>query len=205
MCRKTEIRAYGVRALLSTHPAIRKLKRCHAPSHHGNKVWNSSWVLMDYFRRQGLRERTRVMELGCGWGLAGIYCAKQHNAIVTSVDIDSEVFPFLQLHAETNGVNITMMRIGLDELTRRDLKCFNLLIGADICFWDKMISSLKRLINRALRAGVRAVVVVDPGRTTFDELADYFIRKQLGETLNWTVQKPRRIQGRILKIGSIPG
>jgi predicted nicotinamide N-methyase len=80
---------------------------------------------------------------------------------------------------------------------------FDVLIGADICFWDKLTYSLKRLINGAMRKGPHIVIIADPGRPTFDELAKYFVEKRGAEILDWTVQRPRRIQGRILKVGSL--
>ena len=142
------------------------------------------------------------MEVGCGWGLAGIYCAKKHRAMVTGVDIDPEVFPYLCLHADVNEVKIRTMKRGLEGLRGEHLRDFDIMIGADICFWDKMVDPLKRLILRALRAGVHLVLIADPGRSPFDELGQYFIKKGIGEMLDWTVQRPRRIQGRILKIRS---
>ena len=200
---KVQIRAYGVKVLLSRHPRMRRLKRLHFPSGHGNKFWTSSWLLMDFLHRRGLPERSRVMDVGCGWGLAGIYCAKKHDAVVTAIDTDPEVFPFLLLHAEINGVQIATVKRALGGLTSEDLRGFDILIGADICFWETLTYSLKRLINRALRSGIRMVLIADPGRPTFDELAEYFVQKQGGEILDWTVQRPRHIQGRILKIGSL--
>ena len=200
---KTVIRAYGLSVLLSRHPELRKLKRLHVSSFHGNKFWASGWLLMEFFRRRGLPEGTRVLDVGCGWGLTGIYCAKKYNAVVTGVDIDSEVFPYLRLHAEINKVKIATMKKAFGGLTGKHLKNFDVLIGADICFWDKLVCSLKRLINRALQTGPRMVLIADPGRPTFDELAKYFAEKRGAEILDCTIQRPRQIQGRILKIGSL--
>ena len=197
---KTKIRSHGVIAFLTSHPEVRRIKRLYTPSVHGHKFWTSSWLLMDYFRRRGLQEGSRVMEIGCGWGLAGIYCAKKHNAVVTGVDIDPDVFPYLRLHADINKVDIATMKKGFEALRGKHLKDFDVVIGADICFWDKMVDPLRRLILRALRTGVKLVLLADPGRDTFYELGEYFVRKGSGETLDWTVQRPRRIQGRILKI-----
>ena len=143
------------------------------------------------------------MDVGCGWGLAGIYCAKKHNAVVTSVDIDSEVFPYLRLHAEMNEVKIVTVRKGFEELEDKHLNNIDIMIGADICFWDTMVDPLKRLIIRALGAGVQLVLIADPGRPTFDEVVKYFIKKRSGEMLYRTVQRPHRIQGRILKISAL--
>ncbi|MGD8229338.1 MAG: methyltransferase domain-containing protein [Desulfobacteraceae bacterium] len=197
---KKEIRAFGIRVLLSRHPEVRKLKRDNIPSHHGNKFWTSSWLLMDYFRRRGLRKRTHVMEVGCGWGLAGIYCAKRHGAVVTGVDIDSEVFPFLRLHAEINDVRITTMRKSFQGLTKNHLKNVDVLLGADICFWDSMIGPLKKLVRRALSVGVDMVLIADPGRTTFDRLGEQLCEELKGEILDWKVHRPRRIEGQILRV-----
>lgn len=143
------------------------------------------------------------MELGCGWGLLGIYCAKNYSARVTGVDIDPEVFPYLQLHASVNEVEISTMKRGFDRIRTKHLQQVQVMIGADICFWDTLAESLKNLILRALRAGVQLVLIADPGRPPFEEIGDYFVNKRGGEILDWTSQRPRRSEGRILKIGSI--
>lgn len=197
---KKEIQAYGIKVLLSRHPEIRRLKRDNIPTNHGNKFWTSSWLLMDYFKRRGLSEGSRVMEIGCGWGLAGIYCAKKHGALVTGVDIDQDVSPFLNLHAKINKVDITFIKKGFDGLRGRHLRDIDILIGSDICFWDNMTDSLKRLIIRAQRAGVKLVLISDPIRSPFEELCKYFVDKKEGEVLDWDIKRPRVIRGQILEI-----
>jgi predicted nicotinamide N-methyase len=188
---------------LSQHPEIRKLKRFNAPSVHGNRLWKSTWLLMDYLHRRGLPEDVRVMEVGCGWGLLGIYCAKKHGAKVISVDVDPEVLPYLKLHAKVNEVDIATMRKDFDGLRTKHLQEVDVLIGADVCFWDNLVKPLKNLILRALRAKVKQVLISDPGRPPFEEVAEYFISKRGGEILDWTAQRPRRSEGRILKIGNM--
>lgn len=202
---KKEIRAYGITVLLSRHPEVRKLKLLNIPSNHGNKFWTSSWLLMDYFKRRGLPNDSRVMEVGCGWGLLGIYCAKKHGSTVTGVDIDPDVFPYLRLHSEINKVQIATMKKGFNGLTISHLKNVDVLMGSDICFWDKMIDPLKRLIRRSLRAGVRQVLIADPGRSPFEELGEYLVEKGRGEIHNWSIKHPRNIQGRILEIAALQG
>jgi len=90
---------------------------------------------MDFLKRCAMPSGSHVMELGCGWGLAGIYCAKTFGAVVTSVDIDPEVFHYLHRHSEINDVEIATMNLGFEDLTRKHLKGMKVLIGADICFW----------------------------------------------------------------------
>ncbi len=157
-------------------------------------------MLMDYIKRRGLPKKARVMDVGCGWGLAGIYCAKRHGAVVIGVDIDPEVFPYLRLHADINEVKITIMKKSFEGITGNYLKNIDVLIGADICFWDSMVDPLKRLIRRALGAGVRMVLISDPGRSTFEKLGRCLREERRGEILDWEVQRPRRIQGQILRV-----
>ncbi|MEZ7984932.1 MAG: hypothetical protein QMB64_03800 [Pseudomonadales bacterium] len=38
----------GVKRMTSQHPVIKKLKKEHPTSIHGDKFWSSSYLLMDY-------------------------------------------------------------------------------------------------------------------------------------------------------------
>ena len=198
---RRELRAHGIRVLLSHHPAIRRLKRESVPSMHGNRVWSSSWLLMDFLTRTGLPRGVRVLEAGCGWGLAGVYCARRHQARVTGVDRDGDVLPFLRVHAEINRVEIAELRRDFTRITTDVLRGFDLLIAADVCFWDELVGPIRNLILRALRAGVRSVLIADPGRSPFDALGEIMVRTKGGEVLEWTTRHPRRIRGRILRVG----
>jgi len=143
------------------------------------------------------------MEVGCGWGLAGIYCAKIHDAIVTCADIDAQVFPYAKLHADINKVEVQMLQKGFDGLREENLKDIDVVIGADICFWDDLIPSLKSLILRALGADTQLVLIADPGRTTFEKMGSYFVENQQGEISNRAITDPYLIRGRVLRIGSL--
>ena len=197
---KKEIDAYGIKVLLSSHPAIRSLKRQFIPSSHGNRFWWSSWLLMDYFKRNGLPKKSRILEVGCGWGLASIYCAKKHKAVATGADIDRNVLPYGKFHAEINNVNVSFIQKGFEQLNKKDLENYDIILGADICFWDNMTGLLKNLILRAKRAGVKQVFISDPVRSPFERLCEYFNRERGGEVLDWTASEPREILGQILKI-----
>jgi predicted nicotinamide N-methyase len=194
---------YGIKTLRSNNRLIRDLKRVHSPSYHGFRLWPSSWLLMDFIKHKGLKKGSRVLDAGCGWGLTGIYCAINHGSIVTGSDIDSEVFPYLHMHADINGVEISTMNQAFDDFTDSQLKNFDIMIGTDICFWDSMVDSLIKLIHRALESGVYRILIADPGRSPFEELGRYFTGKGMGVVRDWTVHHPYPIQGRILSIGSL--
>lgn len=169
---KQLIQAYGVSAFTSRHPIVRELrKRGHEPSIHGNKVWRSSYALMDWFRRNPPPAGARVLDIGCGWGLTGIYLAKRFGCRVTGIDADGAVAPYLFAQAEFNGVELAFRRCRFQQITRADFNGVHTVTGADICFWDELTGPLYNMIRRALAAGVQQVLVADPGRQPFFDLA----------------------------------
>ena len=202
---KTDKReAFGVTILKASHERIRGLKQDHEPDIHGHKFWTSSWLIMDYLEHQGLPEQSRVMEVGCGWGLASIYCAKNHGASVVGVDADSKVFPYLHVHAELNGVVVSTRKSRFENLKKKHLAEQNILLGADICFWDNMVDPLYKLIKKAVNAGVQQVIVADPGRPPFDDVCAKAEKKLGGEVKEWEVKKPVKAHGWLLIVGSLP-
>ena len=195
-----EIRAYGLRLLLSRHPEIARLKRKHTPSVHGNKSWNTSWLLIDHIRKTRLESGAKVLEIGCGWGTTGIFCAKKFAAAVTAVDIDPDIYPYLDLHARLNKVKVEFLNKGFDKISSRRLQEVDMIIGSDICFWEDLIDPLRRLIRRARRASVGRILIADPGRPTFDTLVGSLAPKRGVQVLDRETKKPRHISGKILQI-----
>lgn len=199
--KSTQRDAYGVTLLKSNHSRIRALKKEHEPDIHGDKIWNSSFLIMDYLERQGIREGSKVMEVGCGWGLLGIYCAKKWGAEVVGVDADSKVFPYLHLHAEVNEVTIQTRAARFENMRKSHLEGTSLMLGGDICFWDEMIDPLSKLVNRAMKAGVDQVIIADPGRPPFDEVCARAEKKWGAEIKQWEVTKPSKSHGWLLIVG----
>lgn len=200
-------RAYGIYLLTSQHRIIRRLKRVYEPTIHGNKAWRASFLLMDYLLHHPVRSRAKVMEIGCGWGPCGVFCARRFQAKVTGVDMDANVFPFLEVTAALNNVTVVPLQADFTKLNGQRLGAEHMLIGSDICFWDSMVEPLFQLAERAIAAGVRRLVIADPGRPTFYELADRCAkhgakrgwRTSLRE---WYAVEPSRTSGEILEIGS---
>ncbi len=194
-------RAFGVKILNSNHKDIRRLKRSgNVPEIHGNKFWNSSFLIMDYLKKHPLKKNVRVLEIGCGWGLLGIYCARQFDAKVTGIDADENVLPYMQLHAELNGVTIEGHKMTFQQLTTEKLKSFDVILGADICFWDEMSVALYNLIGRAKRAGVQQIMIADPCRPPFTELSKRCQKKygELAEIEAKWLKQPVNASGEIL-------
>ena len=198
-------RAYGLKILNSHHKDIRRLKReGHVAEIHGNKFWNSSFLIMDYLKKHPLDKNVRVLEIGCGWGLLGIFCAKQFGARVTGIDADANVLPYLQLHADLNEVEIAAKRMTFQQLSVEKLKGFDVILGADICFWDEMTGLLFNLTRRALKAGVKQVIIADPCRPPFTALAERS-REAYGdkaEVVEKWLKRPVHASGEILIVNN---
>jgi predicted nicotinamide N-methyase len=191
----------GTLALKSSHPAVKKLRRDgHEPSIHGNKVWRSSFVLMNYLKSNPLPEGARVIDAGCGWGLTGIYLAKRFRAEVTGIDADADVAPFLAAQAGINKVEIDFQRKKFHQIRKQDLMGVHTVIGADICFWDELVKPLYRLIGRAMSAGVEQVLIADPGRSPFWELGKLCEQKFNASTIERRISKPYATSKQILVV-----
>ncbi len=198
---KTLRRFRGVLMPTASHPDIRAVKRRAAqPGIHGNKLWKSSCLVIDYLHRNPPASSNAVIDVGCGWGIGGVWCAQKYGAHVTSVDADHAVFPFLEVVARLNGVETTPEARRFEQLTTRQLAQYDMLIGADICFWDELVKPVYNMVNRAIRAGVGQIILADPERPTFVEMAERVIDRHGGELLEWQTRGPMSARGVLLVI-----
>ena len=194
----------GIKALRSRHPTIRKLKRQQqGHSAHGNKVWRSSFVLMDYLTTYPPTTSSKILDVGCGWGLTGIFLAKKYSARVTAIDIDPSVEPFLQLQASVNKCDIAFQARSFETLTQADLSTYDSIIAADICFWDELTEPLFELIGLALESGVERIMIADPGRPPFWDLVDLCMQNFAAEVVTRRIYQPWKTEKFILSIEQI--
>lgn len=191
---------YGITLLSSQHRDIRRLKRQHQTHIHGNKSWGASFLLMDYLQQHPPAFNSHILDVGCGWGLAGIHCARQVGAEVLAVDADAAVFPFLDLHASYNAVNIDTHQCYFEDITEQQLAGVDCLIAADICFWDELADTVFELLARACAAGVGKIIIADPERPPFFNLAERCMDEFYAELIPRRITVPRRISGALLII-----
>ncbi len=191
--------AFGITLLKSGHRDIRRLKRKHEPSIHGTKNWNTSLLIMSYLEENPLKKKTPVLDVGCGWGPVGIYCSKVQKAKVVCMDADDEVFPFLKLHSEINEAPLNYFQSRYEKLTLSELSDYKLITGADICFWDELIKPLWKMIQKAMDAGVKEILISDPGRSPFEEVAKKAAKKYDAKKMHMTLDEPS-VNGYVLRI-----
>lgn len=160
--------AFGLRIPRATDAGLRALRAAHQPAHQGWRLWSATWLLLSHLESRPL-QGARVIDVGCGWGLAGIYCASR-GATVTSCDLDPEVLPIAQYHADCNNAAICTEARGFDAVDDDLLAGADWVIGADICFRGDLIEPLFNLLQRARHAGA-AVALADPGRPPMQTLA----------------------------------
>ena len=199
----TEHKFRGVIMPKASHKVIRKVKRDgHEPSIHGTKLWRSSLLLIDYLAKNVPESTESVLDAGCGWGITGIWCAKKFGSEVVSMDADPAVFPYLNAVAELNGVSTTPLVTRFEKLTKKQLSQFDVLVAADVCFWDSLVKSVGKMVDRAIDAGVGQIIIADPERPTFHEMAEKATRKHGGEILYRSLSKPVRATGALLVINN---
>lgn len=185
------------------HPKVKKLQaKAGYPEIHGDKVWFSSYFIMDWLDANMPAPRSSILEIGCGWGLLGMYCARNFKSRVLATDADANVFPLLQMHAEANAIRIKTKVSRYEDLKPALLAQQDLVLGADICFWDQLVDPLHQLIRNALEAGVPRIVIADPGRPPFLRLARRCRKLYKGSLRSVAIEKPKKHDGYLLIISN---
>ncbi|MGB1544719.1 MAG: methyltransferase, partial [Spongiibacter marinus] len=87
-----------------------------------------------------------------------------------------------------------------EELTASDMKGQKMVLGGDICFWPKLVQPLFNAIETALAAGVKTIIIADPGRPPFHKLARKCEKAFGAELIDWEVSHPKKQSGELLII-----
>lgn len=194
---KNTIGAYGIWLFNEKHPQIKKIKKEVSPSVHGDRHWDSSYLIMDYFTQNAPKKKMRVLDVGCGWGPTSIFFASK-GCKVTGMDIDKDVFAFLDAQAEFNGVKVSKLTCAMKDMKKKDLANFDVIVGGDICFWDELADEWFAMLKRAAQAGVKKVVLADPGRSPFLALIDKCEKRWPTELLMWYALEPKKFTGSLM-------
>lgn len=104
----------------------------------------------------------RILELGCGIGLASLVLQRRGADVVAS-DIHPQVEPFLAYNAALNELPAVHYRqLGWDE-ARPTLGRFDAIIASDVLYEREQAARIAAVIDRHAQPACE-VVVTDPGR-----------------------------------------
>lgn len=125
------------------------------------QLWPASQVLAQAMNDFDIVGK-RMLELGCGLGLASLVLQRRGADIVAS-DHHPLAEPFLRHNAQANGVHMPPYRDLPWAGDDRELGRFDVLLGSDVLYERDHATLLAALVQR--HACARAeVVVADPGR-----------------------------------------
>ena len=124
-------------------------------------VWPSSIMLADMMDTQ-VTEGLRVLEMGCGLGLASLVLMR-HGADITA----SDYHPLAQHFLDNNSVDnqLALIPFACSDWAKPDrlLGKFDLLIGSDLLYEPNHPALLSAFIDSHANAKV-TVIIIDPNR-----------------------------------------
>ena len=177
------------------------MKRKHGnPTHHGNKIWRSSLIMMDYLCDNPPQNNAQVLDLGCGWGAVSTLLARNFCANVTALDIDPLMEKIVDLHCDLNECGVNFTNRNFYTLNRDELEQFELIVATDICFWDSTLKENFKLIQFAIDADCPRILIADPGRPPFWNLVDLCAERFSSEVLSRAIHHHHKTWGYVLKI-----
>jgi len=145
------------------------------------ELWPSSIVLARYCLGGNVRPGERVLDLGCGIGLAGI-AAAEAGAAVTMADYEEDALHFARLNAACSLPRaVVKSRCDFRLLDWRS-PCaedqYDVIVGGDIVYERRSVAPVLDFIGRALARNGRAIIA-DPGRSTGEEFLAAAVRRGL--------------------------
>jgi predicted nicotinamide N-methyase len=125
-------------------------------------VWDSGRALAQLMTDFDVAGR-RVLEVGCGIGLASLVL-NHRGADITASDYHPEAGVFLAENVALNGgPAIPFVRAGWFDSEVAGLGQFDLIIGSDLLYEDEHVGGLAGFIDRHARPTCEAVII-DAGR-----------------------------------------
>jgi len=135
-------------------------------------VWPASQVLATEVSVAAVAGK-RVLEIGCGIGLASIVLHKM-GADITASDYHPRAQEFLDRNALDNG--LAPMKFQLIDFEQKNplLGKFDLIIASDVLYQPQQAQNLSRFISAHSSDDVE-VIVVDPGRANRAKFTHHMI------------------------------
>jgi predicted nicotinamide N-methyase len=125
------------------------------------QVWPAGRLLAEAMTRFDIVGK-RILEIGCGLGLASLVLRRRGADIVAS-DVHPLAEPFLAYNAALNALPAVVYRQLRWDVPLPTLGRFDLVIGSDVLYERDHASLLPMLLDRHIHARAE-VLITDPGR-----------------------------------------
>jgi predicted nicotinamide N-methyase len=149
--------------------------RLQDPQHlpYWAELWESAMGVAATVAGMQLTESTRVLDLGCGMGLAGA-AAAAHGAVVMFADLETPALLFAKLNSLrlSRRVRVRQLNWQVDRLDEQ----FDLILGADILYERKQWEFLDEFWKAHLADG-GSILLGEPGRQSGDMFKPWIVER----------------------------
>jgi predicted nicotinamide N-methyase len=162
-------------------------------------AWPSGQLLAEVMATQDIAGK-RILEVGCGLGLASLVL-RQRGADITASDHHPLAEVFMAYNAALNGLEAVPYRTLHWNLPNETLGDFDLIIGSDVLYERGHASLLAALLPRHARP-TSDVLITDPGRGNSGQFTRALIAQGYAATEQRGRMEPDEVppfRGRILR------
>jgi len=156
------------------------------------KVWDASLLLAYYLGRQPVVLGQRVLEIGAGMGIVGIYAAHcGHTVTLTDIDEDALLF------AKANALLNQTPQLDVARLDWNDTDIsqpYDVIVGSEVLYDRQSYPTLVQFLRKALAPHGIIILAKNAELNTpafFAELTKYFEFKQTIQTVRSSEEELR--------------
>lgn len=153
-------------------------------------LWDAGKVLANLMLTYEIRGK-RILELGCGLGLASLVLNKR-EANITATDYHPEVENFLKYNCSLNSKKLIPYFQASWDATKATVEKFDLIIGSDVLYERTHVNLLSSFINLYANKNCE-VVIIDPLRGNHNAFC-----KKMG-TFGFSARKEKPIANYLAK------
>ncbi len=125
-------------------------------------VWQSGEILAELMTQINIEGR-RILEIGCGVGLASLVL-NERLADISATDIHPSAGDYLQYNTQlNNGKHIPFFRTAWEDDQNADFGQFDLIIGSDLLYQEQHSKNLSHFIQHFAKPKCE-VIIVEAGR-----------------------------------------
>ena len=148
------------------------------------KVWDSSLLLAYFLGRQPVVLGRRMLEIGAGLGIVGIYAALCGHQ-VTITDVNEDALQFARANVLLNHVqHVEVNKLDWNDSTFEET--YDVIVGSEIVYDRESYPALVEFLRRSLAPGGIIFLAKNAGLHApnfFVELTKYFEFKQTTQTI----------------------